>query len=208
MDLSDMNVNEFTALLGSDAPAPGGGSAAALSGALGAALSAMVAALTVGRPRYTEWESSAAKAFGKADMLRREMLLAMEEDTAAYRQVGAAMALPRGTEEEKTARSEALQAALAVSTESPLKIMELSLEALELTMLLIGRSNPNALSDLGVAALCLKAALKGAWLNVLINIGSLKDEEMAETYRFRGEALLEQGCTLADEIYESVEEKL
>ena len=118
------------------------------------------------------------------------------------------MAMPKATQEEKTARTEAIQEALTVCTESPLKIMELSLEALELTMLLIGRSNPNASSDLGVSALCLKAALHGAWLNVLINIGLLKDREMAEIYRFRGEGLLKQGETLADEICEQVEESL
>ena len=208
MELSEMKVNDFTALLGSEAPAPGGGSAAALCGALGSALTAMVSALTLGREKYAAWQSSAEKAFAKADLLRREMLAAMEEDTAAYTQMSQAMAMPKATQEEKTARTEAIQEALTVCTESPLKIMELSLEALELTMLLIGRSNPNASSDLGVSALCLKAALHGAWLNVLINIGLLKDREMAEIYRFRGEGLLKQGETLADEICEQVEESL
>ncbi len=208
MELSSLDLKEFTKLLGSDAPAPGGGSAAALCGSLGAALSAMVASLTVDRPRYAVWDEAARKAFDEADRLRGEMLLAMEADTAAYRQVAAAMALPRETEDEKTARSKALQAALCVGTESPLKIMELSLEALELTQQLVGRSNPNASSDLGVSALCLKAALKGAWLNVLINIGSIKDAAKAETYRFRGETLLEKGAALADDIYKTVEENL
>ncbi len=208
MELSQMKVNDFTALLGSDAPAPGGGSAAALCGSLGSALSAMVSALTLGREKFAAWQDSAEKAFAKADLLRREMLAAMEDDTAAFTQMSRAMALPRSTPDEKAARTEAIQTALTVCTESPLKIMELSLEALELTMLLIGRSNPNAASDLGVAALCLKAALKGAWLNVLINIGSLKDAEMAETYRIRGEAMLAQGIPLADEIYEQIEESL
>lgn len=208
MELSNLSVNEFTALLGSDAPAPGGGSAAALCGALGAALSAMVSALTVGSVRFEAFHGSAEKALEKADTLRREMLTAMEEDTAAFNQVSAAFALPKATEEEKAARSEAIQAALAVCTESPLKIMELALEALEMTLLQVGRSNSNAASDLGVAALCLKAGLQGAWLNVLINVGSLKDKDLAQAYRIRGEGLLSQGITLADEIYEQVEESL
>ena len=208
MELSQMKVDEFTALLGSDAPAPGGGSAAALCGALGSALTSMVCALTLGREKYAAWQASAEKAFNKADLLRHEMLQAIEEDTAAYTQMSTAMKLPKTTEEEKALRSEAIQTALTVCTESPLKIMELSLEALELTLLQIGRSNPNASSDLGVAALCLKSALQGAWLNVLINIGILKDKEMAEIYRLRGEALLEQGKTLADEICEQIEESL
>ena len=208
MELSKMNVEDFTALLGSDAPAPGGGSAAALSGALGAGLSAMVAALTLNRPRYAAFEASAAKAYEKADMLRKEMLDAMEADTAAYNAVRAAYGLPKTSDAEKEAREEAIQTALMAGTESPLRIMELASEALELTMLLIDRSNPNAASDLGVAALCLKAALQGGWLNVLINLGSLKDEEMAEVYRLRGEAILSEALPLADEIYESICEKM
>ena len=167
MELSTLSVRDFSALLGSDAPAPGGGSAAALCGALGAALSAMVSALTVGSVKFEEFHNSAKRQLLKADTLRQEMLTAMEEDTAAFNQVSAAFALPKATEEEKAARSQAIQ-----------------------------------------AALCLKAGLQGAWLNVLINVGSLKDKELAEAYRIRGESLLSQGITLADEIYEQVEESL
>ena len=208
MELSKLTVEEFTALLGSDAPAPGGGSAAALCGALGSALSAMVSDLTVGSAKFEAFHASAERSLAKAGTLRQEMLAAMEEDTAAFNMVSEAFGLPKATPEEKAARSEAIQAALAVCTESPLKIMELTLEALELTMLQVGRSNTNAASDLGVAALCLRSALQGAWLNVLINVGSLKDKDLAEAYRIRGEALLSQGLALADEIYEQVEESL
>ena len=207
-ELSALTVKDFTALLASEAPAPGGGSAAALSSALGTALSAMVSALTLGNAKFEAFHPAAARALEKAETLRQELLLAMEEDTAAFNQVSAAFALPKSTEEEKTARSGAIQSALGVCTESPLKIMELTLEALETLMLQLGRSNTNAASDLGVSALCLKAGLKGAWLNVLINVGSLKDKELAEAYRLRGEALLEQGSLLADEIYEQVSESL
>lgn len=208
MELSALNINDFTALLGSDAPAPGGGSAAALCGALGAALSAMVSALTTGSAKFEAFHRSAEKALEKAEALRRQLLDAMEEDTAAFHEVSRAFALPKETPEEKAARSEAIQTALSVCTESPLKIMELTLETLETVMLQVGRSNSNAASDLGVSALCLKAGLQGAWLNVLINVGSLKDKELAEAYRVRGEALLERGVLLADEIYEQVAESL
>ena len=208
MELSELTVRDFTALLGSDAPAPGGGSAAALCGALGAALSAMVSALTVGSAKFEGFHASAEKSLARAETLRREMLAAMEEDTAAFNQVSAAFGLPKATPEEKAVRSEAIQSALAVCTESPLKIMELTLEALELTLLQVGRSNTNAASDLGVAALCLRSALQGAWLNVLINVASLKDRDLADAYRLRGESLLSQALPLADEIYEQVEESL
>lgn len=208
MELSNLKVNEFTALLGSEAPAPGGGSAAALCGALGAALSAMVSALTVGSAKFEAFHETAGQALAKADGLRQKMLEAMEADTAAFNQVSAAFSLPKSSDEEKAARSQAIQEALAVCTESPLDIMALSVETLELTLLLIGRSNTNAASDLGVSALCLKAGLQGAWLNVLINVGSLKDKEKAEGYRARGESLLNYGLGLADEIYEQVEKSL
>lgn len=208
MELSNLKVNEFTALLGSEAPAPGGGSAAALCGALGAALSAMVSALTLGSARFTAFHEDAAPALEKAEALRQNMLQAMEADTAAFNQVSAAFALPKATEEEKAARSAAIQKALEVCTESPLAIMELAVEALKTTLEQVGRSNTNAASDLGVSALCLKAGLQGAWLNVLINVGILKNQEKAGAYRARGEALLKEGIKLADDIYRQVEESL
>ena len=205
MKLSELTVNEFSDLLGSDAPAPGGGSAAALEGALGAALTAMVSSLTLGRKKYAEYEAFAAETFAKASDLKARFLAAMERDTEVFNRFGDAMALPKDTEEQKTARTAAMQAALEDCTRSPLDMMELSLEALELTADAVGKTNLSAASDLGVSALSLKAAVQGAWLNVLINIGSLKNTALAERFRSRGEALLQAALPLADRIYAEIE---
>ena len=208
MELTTLTITDFTSLLGSDAPAPGGGAAAALTGALGAALCGMVANLTLGRPKYAEFEEEAASAAEKAAQLRSQLLAAMDEDAASYNGFMAALALPKTTGEEKAARSAALQEALLASTQAPLHTMELAAEVLQLTRSLIGRSNPNAVSDLAVSALSLKAAMQGAWLNVLINIGSLKDPDQAEYFRARGGRLLAENVPLADEIYETVKKKM
>ncbi|MBQ4425346.1 MAG: cyclodeaminase/cyclohydrolase family protein [Lachnospiraceae bacterium] len=208
MELKKYPLDEFCGIMGSDAPAPGGGSAAALAGAVGAALCSMVAALTVGKPKYAEFEDLAERCGKKAQALQWELLDAIDKDCAAFNGFKAAMALPKNTDEEKAVRTAAMQAALRICTESPLSIMELSRNALYLTSALIGRSNASASSDLGVSALMLKAALQGAWLNVLINIGSLKDPELADEYRARGEAILEEALPTADEIYQTVASSL
>lgn len=199
---SDMTVGAFTALLGSDAPAPGGGSAAALCGSLGASLCAMVTNLTLGRKKYEEYQSLAASVADRADALRRSFLDAIDRDTEAFNVMSAAYALPKATEEEKQKRSAAVQAALIDCTESPLYTMRLCKEAVMLTDSVFGKSNTGAVSDLGVSALCLKTAVQSAWLNVLINLGVLKDQEKSAVYRAEGEKLLEEVCTAADDIYE------
>lgn len=204
MKLAELQVNEFTRVLASDAPAPGGGSAAALEGAVGAALTAMVCALTAGKKQFAEQREEVLALQTRAEALRARFVDVMDRDTEAFLTVSAAYALPRGTEEEKAARSAAIQRGLVCCTETPFEMMELAAETVELTASLLGRFNESAASDLGVAALSLRAAVQGAWLNVCINIGSLKDRELAETYRTRGAALMEKVLTLADKVYETV----
>lgn len=208
MELSELTVRDFSDLLGSDAPAPGGGSAAALEGALGAALTAMVSSLTLGRKKYAQYESFATEIFAKASDLKTRFLAAMERDTEVFRRFSEAMALPKDTEEQKSVRTAAMQTALEDCTHSPLSMMALSVEALELTASAIGRTNLSAASDLGVSALSLKAAVQGAWLNVLINIGSLKNTELASSLRSQAKALLDTALPLADRIYAEIEATL
>ncbi len=208
MELTSLSVREFTELLGSDAPAPGGGASAALCGALGAALCGMVANLTLGREKYAEHQALAAQTAEKAALLQNELLKAMNDDASAYDGFMAALALPKNTDEEKAARTAALQDALIASTQSPLHTIELAAEALKLTQSLVGRSNTNAVSDLAVSALSLKAAMQGAWLNVLINVGSIKNADKAEYFRARGGRILSESLPLADEIYETVKSTL
>ena len=204
MKLAELKTSEFVDLLASDAPAPGGGSAAALEGALGAALTAMVCGLTVGKKKYADYQELAESAQKKALDLKARFVDVMDRDTEAFNVVSAAFGMPKATDEEKAARSAAIQEGLKGCTKTPFEMMELAVETLELTASILGKSNDSAASDLGVSALSLRAAVQGAWLNVLINIGSLKNKELAEDYRAKGEALLAKALPLADEIYDTV----
>ena len=204
MKLADLKVTEFVDLLASDAPAPGGGSAAALEGAIGAALTAMVCGLTKGKKKFAEFNDLAVEAEVKALALKDRFVDVMDRDTEAFNVVSAAFGMPKETDEEKAARSAAIQKGLEGCTATPFEMMEIALETLELTDSILGKSNDSAASDLGVSALSLRAAVQGAWLNVLINIGSLKNKELAEDYRVKGEALLAKALPLADKIYAEV----
>ncbi len=205
MKLAEMTVMQFVDTLASDAPAPGGGSAAALYGAMGAGLTAMVACLTQGRKKYAEYADFAARVEERGQALKARLLAVMDEDTAAFNKVSTAFALPKDTEEQKLARSAAIQEGLKACTETPLECMALGCEAVVLAHDFLERGfNTSSASDLGVAFLSLSAAIRGAWLNVLINLGSIKDETFKTERRARGEALLAKALPLAEAGYEKV----
>lgn len=207
MKLADMQVTQFCDVLASDAPAPGGGSTAALEGALGAALTAMVCGLTTigkSKEKYAEYQEFVLASQKKALDLKASFVDVMDRDTEAFNVVSAAFGMPKATDEEKAARSAAIQKGLEGCTRTPFEMMELAAETLELTAELLGKTNDSAASDLGVSALSMRAAIQGAWLNVLINIGSLKNKELAEDYRKKGEELLAKALPLADQIYQNV----
>jgi len=204
MKLADLKVREFADLVASDAPAPGGGSVAALYGSVGAALTAMVACLTQGRKKYAEYAEHAAEVQRQAALLQEKLIDVMDRDTDAFNVVSAAFGMPRETDEQKAARSAAIQEGLKACTRTPMEMMELCDETVTLAASLIGRFNDTSASDLGVAMLSLKAGIQGAWLNVLINIGSIKDRAFADEYRSRGEALLAHALPLADECYAAI----
>ena len=204
MKLVDLSITEFAKVLGSDAPAPGGGSAAALSAANGISLTKMVCELTIGKKKYAEFEAEIAQVHAESARLQESLLAAIDKDTEAFNLVSAVFDMPKETEEDKAARREAMQQALKEATQSPYGMMEDILAALQTTQKAVGKSNTNAASDLGVAALNLKAGLQGAWLNVLINLSGVKDEAFVADYRSKGEDLLQKGCVLADEIYQEI----
>ncbi len=204
MKLAEMQVTEFVNLMASDAPAPGGGSAAALEGAVGAALTAMVCALTVGKKKYADVQELAVESQKKAEELKARFVDVMDRDTEAFNAVSAVFAMPKETDEQKAARKAAMQEALKGCTKTPFEMMQLACETLELTRSLVGRLNASAASDLGCSALSLRAAIQGAWLNVLINISGINDEAFAAEYRKNGEALLAKALPLADEIYAEI----
>lgn len=208
MRLTENDLVQFSAILASDAPAPGGGSVAALDGALGIALTNMVAALSQGKEKYKEFEDLINPAAEKAADLRIKFLDAINRDTEIFAQMSAVFEMPRATDEEKEVRKVAMQDALKACTVVPYEIMEFCAEALQVTDSIVGKSNKSASSDLGVAALNLKAAIQAAWLNVLINIGGIKDEAFVNGYKEKGEALLAEALPLADSIYERVKSSL
>ena len=204
MKLAEMTVTQFAEVLASEAPAPGGGSTAALEGALGAALTAMVCRLTEGRKKYEEHQDYILEVKAKASDLQARFLDVMDRDTEAFMVISNAYGMPKATDAEKAARSAAIQAGLVKSTETPMEMMELAAQTIQLTESLLGKFNTASASDLGVGALSLRSAVQGAWLNVLINIGSLKDRELAEGYRAKGQALVDRVVAAADRVYAEV----
>lgn len=204
MKLVELKVNEFCNVLSSDAPAPGGGSTAALEGALGAALTAMVASLTLGKKKYAEYEDLAKDVAVKANAVKEKFIDVIDRDTEAFNAVSDVFAMPKNTDEEKAVRKEAMQNALKGCTKTPMEMMELSLESLKITETILGKFNVSAASDLGVSALSIKAAVQGAWLNVLINIGGINDEAFVKEYREKGEKILAEVIELSDKIYAEI----
>lgn len=204
MKLIDMQVKEFVKVLGSDAPAPGGGSASALAGAVGSALTLMVMQLTIGKKNYAEHEALMKEIFADMTKVSDKLVAIIDRDTEAFNGVSAVFAMPKETEEDKEKRKAAMQAALQAATLVPFEMMGLMNEALVLTQKAVGKSNTNAASDLGVAALNLKSGLQGAWLNVLINLSGIKDEGFVTKHKKEGADALAKGCKMADEIYEEI----
>jgi len=194
-DLTSKTVREFADEVASGSPAPGGGSVAALAGSLGAALGCMVARLTIGKPGYEEAEGEINDALNKLENFRRDMLAIVDEDTAAFNKVTAAYALPKDTGPAKVERSKAIQEAFKGATAVPLKLTRKCSNALDLLKVLAAKGNPSASSDAGVGGLLLYAGIKGAALNVEINLGGLKDADFVS--RTRKE--LEGNTAFADE---------
>lgn len=208
MKLVELTISDFAEMLGSDAPAPGGGSAAALSAASGIALTKMVCELTLGKKKYEAVQDLMVAIHKDSQRLQQDLLAAIDKDTQAFNLVSAVFELPKATNEQKAARQKAMQEALQEATKSPFEMMSKIVEAIEVTNRAVGHSNTNAASDLGVAALNLKAGLQGAWLNVLINLAAIKDAAFVAQYKSQAQALLDQGSQLADKIYQKIENNL
>ena len=204
MKLIDHNLKQFADVLASESPAPGGGSTAALEGALGAALIHMVGGLTSGKPKFAEHQALMDSLLAESEKIKNEVGAISDRDTEAFNSVTAVFEMPKGTDEEKAARKKAMQEARKACTMTPFAMMEQALAALELAEKAVGKTNPNTASDFGVAALSLKAAVQGAWLNILINIGGIEDKEFVEKYKGGGEKILAKAMSLADEIYNGV----
>jgi len=180
VDPRDQKLEDFLEDLASSKPAPGGGSAAAVAGALSAALSSMVANLTVGKKKYEEVEGAFKGILEKADTLRDEFLEAIGEDIEAYNRVMEAYSLPKESEEEKEQRSETIQEALKGATEPPFKMAELATDVLELSKECAVSGNSHAVTDAGASAILAEATVRTSLLNVDINLSSISDSNFVE----------------------------
>lgn len=174
--LTELTVAEFLEQLASGSPTPGGGAVASLAGALGAALVSMVCNLTIGRERYAATDAEARAIRDDATSLLEMLRAGVQRDADAYDRVLAAFKLPRETDDEKAARTEAIQSRTVDAATVPLEIAEASARVIDLAGRAVGKTNPNAASDLAVAALLAQAAIESAAENVEINLKSLKNE--------------------------------
>ncbi len=206
--LVGLRLGEFVDELSLDSPAPGGGSAAALCGALSAALSSMVANLTVGKKGYEAVQAELKEVALKAQAAKDEMLRAIDEDTRAFNKVMDAFRLPGGSEDQVREKEAAVQRAYVKATRVPLGVLEKCVALLELAKTVAFKGNKNSLSDAGVAALAAEAAAQGAGYNVLINLPNIQDDMFREDIRRRARALLDQALRLAAEVKELVNREL
>lgn len=208
MKLTDKPVTSFLDDLASNAPAPGGGSVASLSGALGAALISMVCNLTLGKKGYEEVQGDIQGLLAQSEALRQEMIDLLEADVAVYTAYSLTAKMPRNTDEEKAARTQAMQAALKNATMVPLRIAEAAVKVMDLCMLTAEKGNKGAVSDAGVAVLMAEAALRSAALNVLINLTFIKDLEFVAKKRAHLDSMLTGRGAMRDKIYDYVVSKL
>ncbi len=196
--LSTSPVDEYARKLSSSDPTPGGGSASAVVGAMGASLVSMVARLTEKSPKFADIASRMRAIAEEGQQLSAAFIAAIDEDVAAFDKVSAAYKLPKASEQEQQARKAAIAAALTGATDPPLRVVEFCLLTARLAVELVEAGNPNAISDAGCAALFAHAAAEGAALNVRINIKSLGDEKRAAAYETRLADMLAQIGLLAD----------
>ncbi|MFQ5611343.1 MAG: methenyltetrahydrofolate cyclohydrolase [Anaerolineae bacterium] len=206
--IGDKPLHTFLDDLAGDAPTPGGGSAAALSGAMGAALVSMVCSLTVGRKKYADVEAQMKTIRQKSEDLRRSLTGLISADAEAFNGVMAAFGLPRQTEAEKAARSEAIQSALKKAALVPLACARACRQVIELSKPVAEQGNPNVASDAGVAVLAAYAGLRGAALNVYINLGSIKDGTFVREKQAELDEILAGADALAEEVHELVKSRL
>ncbi|HWQ60724.1 MAG TPA: cyclodeaminase/cyclohydrolase family protein, partial [Negativicutes bacterium] len=181
--LTDLTVGEFAARLASQEPAPGGGSAAALSGLLGASLVSMAVGLTRGRPDFVAHEALLAARQTELARLREDLQLLIDRDAAAFSAVMAAYGLPQAGEGERQDRAAAIQEAMAEAAAVPLLTARACLAVLEIAKDVAGKVNPHAASDLAMGALACHAGLTGALLNTAINLPALSDETLVRNHR-------------------------
>ena len=206
--LVSMSIEGFSNETASESPAPGGGSVAAAMGAFGISLATMVANLSSHKAGWDErWEEFSNWA-EKGQKIKDELLYLIDEDTRAFNKIMDAFSLPKGTDEEKTARTQAIQDATKYAIEIPFRVMKRSYESMEIIRAMAETGNPNSVSDAGVGALAARSAVLGAWLNVKINAGGLHDKEFLNNILAQGEEIAAKAQTAEKEILDIVQSKI
>ncbi len=206
--LTDMTLTAFADETSSESPAPGGGSISAYMGALGAALGTMVANLSAHKAGWDDRWEEFSDAAEKGRHIQDRLIALVDEDTEAFNRIMDVFSMPKGTPEEKAARSAALQEATLYATEVPLRSMKTSFEAFELLEEMARKGNPASVSDVGVGALAARSAVFGAWLNVKINAAGLKDREKADAILAEAEKIAEEAARRESDILKVVNETI
>lgn len=200
MDMTMESCRKFVEVLASDAPAPGGGGAAALVGAIGTALGNMVGSLTVGKKKYAAVEAEIIELKAKCDALQKELLDQVEADEINFVPLAKAYGIPK----DDPNRAQILEEATLVACSTPMKIMELCCQAIEYIAVFAEKGSRLAVSDAGCAAVCIKAGLQAASLNVFINTKTLKNREVADEMNAKALGMLDKYCAMADDIFNTV----
>ena len=200
MDFAQASCTEFVTVLASNAPVPGGGGASALVAAIGTALGNMVGSLTVGKKKYADVEEEIIALKAKCDKLQADLLAQIELDAKGFEPLSKAYGIPKDNPD----RDRILEDATVVACQVPVKIMELCCEALDAIAVFAANGSRLAVSDAGCGAVCVKAALQAASLNVFINTKTLQNRELAEEMNKKCLGMLDKYCAMADEIFESV----
>jgi len=206
--LINMKLNDFADLTASESVAPGGGSISAYVGVLGISLAAMVANLSSHKKGWDEHWQEFSNWAEKAEQFKNELLKLVDLDTAAFNKIMEAFALPKASDTEKAARTEAIQAATKYAIEIPFKVMETAYASMEVIKAMVIEGNPNSVTDAGVGALCARAAVMGAFMNVRINAADYKDKIFTTEIIARGAALQNKTLAMEAEILEIVNEKI
>lgn len=200
MDHKEMTLTQFSELLASKEPAPGGGGASALAAALAAALGAMVGNLTVGKKKYADVEAEMLELTEKAQFLRRKLLKAIDEDAVAFEPLSRAYALPKDAPE----RDDILEACLRRAADSPLRILRLCCEVIKLQEAFAEKGSVMVASDAATGAVLARGAMYGAAINVKVNTKLMKRRDYAEEINREVDVLMEEYRKRADKVYEDI----
>ena len=206
--IKDTAIEPFLDALASNAATPGGGSAAAILGAMGAALVSMVCNLTIGKKKYVEVEGEMKDVLAKAEDLRHRLTGMIQDDVRAFDTVMGAYGMPKETDAEKTSRGEAIQDALKLATDVPIACCRVAREVIDLALVVSEKGNLNVISDAGVGLLTANAALRSAALNVFINAKMISDKSFVDAKLKELDGLLAGAEALTEKTYDIVKGKV